>query len=65
MTYTMLDDDHGDEICRLILRIDALLERGWLTRARQHSISRAEILFAIFVLFIYIKIVLLILDCVF
>ena len=61
----MFDDDHGDEICRLISGVGALLERGWLTPAKQQSISRAELLFAIFVLFTYIKIVLLILDCVF
>ena len=39
MTYTMFDDELGDEICRLALRISALLERGWSSRKRQQSIE--------------------------
>ena len=37
MTYTMFDDEPGDEICRLASRISALLERDWSTRKRQQS----------------------------
>ena len=37
MTYTVFDDELGDEICRLASRISALLERGWSTRKRQQS----------------------------
>ena len=40
MTYTMFDDELGDEICRLASRISALLERGWSTRKRQQSIEQ-------------------------
>ena len=40
MIYTMFDDEHGDEICRLTSRIGALLERGWSTRVSQESVEQ-------------------------
>ena len=40
MTYTMFDNELGDKICRLALRISALLERGWSTRKREQSIEQ-------------------------
>ena len=39
MTYTVFDDELGDEIRQLASRISALLERGWSTHKRQQSIE--------------------------
>ena len=40
MTYTMFDDELGDEYCRLASRTSAFFETGWSTHKRQLSIEQ-------------------------
>ena len=40
MTYTICNDKHADEICRLTSKIGALFEGGSLTHARQQSFEQ-------------------------
>lgn len=61
MTYTMFVDEHGDKICRITSRIGALFE----ITLRGTFFQELIFLFASFFLFIYIKVVFLLLDSVF
>ena len=58
MTYTMFVDEHGDKICRITSRIGALFE----ITLRGTFFQELIFLFASFFLFIYIKVVFLLLD---